>query len=65
MAKRKRGRPAKPMPDAIPDTPENIAQALLFSPPKDGDDWEYLNEDEIIGDQGPRKAVNPHADQDE
>ena len=55
MAKRKRGRPAKLMPDKIPDSPENVAKALLFSPPKEGDDWEYLNEDEIVGAQGPGK----------
>lgn len=54
MAKRKRGRPAKPMPDAIPDTPENIARALLFSPPKEGDDWEYLKEDEVDGSKEPK-----------
>ena len=65
MAKRKRGRPANPMPENIPDTPESVARALLFSPPKDGDEWEYLKEDEIIGAQGPRKAKSPHADQGE
>ena len=57
MSKRKRGRgrPAKPMPDAIPDTPENVARALLFSPPKEGDEWEYLKGSEISGAQGPRE----------
>ena len=65
MAKRKRGRPAKPMPDAIPDTPENVAKALLFSPPKEGDEWEYLEESDISGAQGPHKAKPPHADQGE
>lgn len=49
MAKRKRGRPAKPMPEKISDSPENVAKALLFSPPKDGEEWEYLSKDEIIG----------------
>ena len=38
------GRPAKPMPPPIPDTPENVAKAILFSPPKRGEDWDYLNE---------------------
>ena len=28
------------MPEAIPDTPENIARAVLTSPPKK--DWDYL-----------------------
>ena len=52
MAKRKRGRPAKPMPEKIPDSPENVAKALLFSPPKETDEWEYLKNDEITGAQG-------------
>ena len=39
--KRKLGRPPKPMPEPIPDTPENIARAL-FSPPKDAEEWRYL-----------------------
>ena len=34
------GRPARPMPDRIPDTPENIARAILAGPPKK--DWQYL-----------------------
>ena len=38
------GRPPKPMPDPIPDTPENVARALLNTPPKDKDDWEFLRE---------------------
>ena len=33
--KRKRGRPVKyTMPEPIPDTAENIAKAILFTPPK-------------------------------
>ena len=54
MAKRKRGRPAKPMPDAIPDSPESVARTLLFSPPKEGGEWEYLKEDEIVGSKEPK-----------
>ena len=39
--RRARGRPpVLIMPDAIPDTPENIARAILTSPPKK--DWDYL-----------------------
>ena len=39
--KRPRGRPIeKAMPDAIPDTPENIARAIMSGPPKK--DWDYL-----------------------
>ncbi len=38
------GRPAKPMPPPIPDTPENVAKAILFTPPKPEQEWEYLSE---------------------
>ena len=38
------GRPAKPMPEAIPDTPENIAKAIMRRPPKER--WRYLGEEE-------------------
>ena len=42
-APRGRGRPVeKPMPDPIPDTPENVARALLSTPPKGEDEWDYL-----------------------
>lgn len=43
--RRKPGRPPKPMPDPIPDTPENVARALMTSPPRQPDDWEYLKAD--------------------
>ena len=37
------GRPVtKTMPERIPDTPENIARAILFTPPKKADEWKYL-----------------------
>ena len=29
MPKRKRGRPPKPMPEPIPDAPENVVRAVL------------------------------------
>ena len=32
--KRGPGRPPKPMPERIPDTPENVARAVLNTPPK-------------------------------
>ena len=35
-----RGRPPLPMPEPIPDTPENIARAIMRRPPKR--DWDYL-----------------------
>ena len=45
-SKRNRGRPAKrTMPDPIPDTPENIARALVTSPPKAKGEWRYLARD--------------------
>ena len=38
---KKRGRPVeKPMPPRIPDTPENIAKAIMKGPPKKK--WRYL-----------------------
>ena len=43
---RGRGRPVeKPMPELIPDTPENVARALLTTPPKADEDWDYLKDD--------------------
>ena len=46
--KRQPGRPVKnTMPEPIPDTPENIARALLTTPPKKEDEWDYLKDREI------------------
>ena len=43
--KPKRGRPpVYDMPEPIPDTPENVAKAILATPPKQDDEWEYLKE---------------------
>ncbi len=43
-----RGRPVtNTMPEPIPDTPENIARALLTTPPKKEDEWDYLKDREI------------------
>ena len=36
------GRPALPLPDPIPDTPENVAKAILTTPPKDPKAWKFL-----------------------
>ena len=41
--KRPVGRPAKEMPEQIPDTPENVAKILMKSKPKKV--WEYLQEE--------------------
>lgn len=41
--KQKRGRPPEyDMPEPIPDTPENVAKAILSTPPKREDEWNYL-----------------------
>ena len=37
-----RGRPARPMPDPIPDTPENVARIVLQAPKQPKDGWDYL-----------------------
>ena len=43
--KRSHGRPVeKPMPDPIPDTPENVAKALVRAKPKKRSGWKYLKE---------------------
>ena len=38
--KRDRGRPARPMPERIDASPEEIAEIVLRMPPKS--DWRYL-----------------------
>lgn len=42
--KRPRGRPPKPMPEPIPDDPENVARVLLTTPPPDK--WDYLKKED-------------------
>ena len=32
----------KPMPEPIPDIPENVARALVTTPPKAEGEWDYL-----------------------
>ena len=45
-SRRSRGRPVeKPMPAPIPDTPENIAKAIMQGPPKKN--WRYLRNDAV------------------
>lgn len=47
---KRRGRPVeKPMAEQIPDTPENIARAILRTPPKKKGDWKYLKEGRVWG----------------
>lgn len=38
---KKRGRPPLPMPERIPDTPENVMHAIIKTPADK--DWNYLN----------------------
>lgn len=41
--KRPRGRPvSQKKAEPIPDTPENIARAILNTPPKKAHEWEYM-----------------------
>ena len=43
--KRPRGRPVeKQWPARIPDTPANVAKALVRARPKKRDEWKYLKE---------------------
>lgn len=45
--KNPRGRPVEyPLPDPIPDSPENIARALLATPPKKQKEWRHIRERE-------------------
>ena len=38
------GRPALPLPDPIPATPEQVAKVLLTTPPKANTDWKFLQQ---------------------
>ena len=40
--KQPRGHPARPMPDPIPDTPENVARIVMQAPKQPKDGWDYL-----------------------
>lgn len=43
--KRERGRPVEyPLPPSIPDTPENVMRAIVMTPPKRADEWNYIRE---------------------
>ena len=44
--KKPSGRPPKPMPEPIDDTPENVARAILGTPPKRREDWRFIREQE-------------------
>ena len=36
------GRPPRPMPERIPDTPENVARTIFAGPPKPEREWRYI-----------------------
>ena len=45
METRKKPGPApRPMPEQIPDTPENVARILMKTPPKKREEWKYLRQ---------------------
>ena len=59
----KRGRPPLPMPDPIPDTPENVARILLTSKPKRKDQWRYVHQHDRVRERTPNPvAVGTRAD---
>ena len=35
-----------PLPEPIPDTPENIAKAILATPPRKRNEWQHVRERE-------------------
>ena len=39
-----RGRPGRPMAEKIPDTPENIMRALVNTPHKKREEWDFVRE---------------------
>ena len=43
----RRGRPVEhPLPEPIPDTPENIMKAFVSTPPRKREDWKFVQERE-------------------
>ena len=63
---RRRGRPPLPMPEPTPDTMENVARALLTTPPKREDEWEYIQEHKTKYDSGrkPTRAERRRAERE-
>lgn len=41
---RKVGRPPLAMPEPINDTPENVAKAILSTPPKKRNEWRFMQQ---------------------
>ena len=53
------GRPPLPMPDPIPDTPENVARALFNTPPTPEGGWDYLKEYKARQRQQRKRKARP------
>ena len=45
MAAGAKKRRRRRMPEPIPDAPENVARALLTTPPKKPDEWQFAQDD--------------------
>ena len=41
------------MPLPIPDTPENVAKAVLNTPPKKAEEWEYMTRQRDVASAPP------------
>ncbi len=39
------------LPEPIPDTPENVARAILGTPPKAKSEWRYLRDASVAEDR--------------
>ena len=50
---RKAGRPALAMPEPINDTPEIVAKAILFAPPKKRNEWRLIQQNNPAGMDDP------------
>lgn len=37
--------PRRTLPPPLPDTPENVARAVLSTPPKKPEEWDYVRRD--------------------
>ena len=56
---RKAGRPPKPMPESIPDSPENVIDAVLNTPPRKRSGWKFMQRKsvEYISGRSPMQPV--------
>ncbi len=47
----------EPLPEPIPDTPENVAAALMSSPPRKPDEWRYQQDCDTHSDSWHRLSI--------